>query len=188
MGQNVLLTGKSTQDRTKVVEIEVDPSGSLVTVTHEHAKVHSGLMFGAGHIVTGVASGASLNMIIQTPTDASMHLYIKTLATADATFYAFRSPTYTGGTVVPSINHNETNTNTSDAVFLHTPALTLDGTPMWAELLPAGQGGSAPGAVGHPTTEQVVLAADSEYLFRLTNDDGAGQSLQIVFSFYEGPA
>ena len=184
---NVLLTAKSAIDRTQVIEVEADPSGSLIGISHEHSKVHQEKFFACGYLDTAVPSGNDIEYLIETGAQTA-HMYIKLIAGGDALFSVYEDSTFTTGTLCPIVNHNRTSENLPLLVTSHTPAGTGDGDILWAEFIPGGSTGNAPGAVQGVGYEQVVLKADSKYLFRLQNLGAGAQALQIVVSFYESPA
>ncbi len=195
MGQNVLLTGKSVTDRTKVKEILVDESGDIVIITHEHSKVHQGKLFGVGYLNQSVADNGDIELLILTPPNDELHTYLKLVVGGDAIFTAFEDPTVSAaGTSISSINHNRSSSNTCGCTITHTPTLTDDGTPLWEEFVAGGSGSggqgsrSTPGAVQGVATEQVVMKANSYYLFRLQNIAGLTEPLQIMLSYYPVPS
>jgi len=190
---NVLLTGKLVTDRTKVQEILVDEGGFLIAVTTEHSKVHQGKLFSAGYYNAAVANAAVINVLVQIPANVSIHTYFKIISGGDAFFEAFEGATFSNqGTGAGTLNNNRTSTNTPDTVVTHTPTITDDGSIIWEEYIPGGTGAGAgqvtPGAVQSVASEQSILAPSTNYIFRLTNNAGSTQPLQIQLAFYEVPA
>lgn len=189
MGSNVLITGKYVGDRTEVKEVRVDASNELIIISHEHSKVHEGRLFGVGYYNAALANNANLDVRIVTPATHTAHVYIRTAGGGDHSFRAYEGTTYTAaGTALTPVNHNRTSSNTANASTYHTPTVDALGTLLWEEYVPGGTGGASPGAVGQPTAEQVVLAANTDYLFRLTNLSGVTDDFNLIFSFYEVPA
>lgn len=193
MGQNVLLTGKLVTDRTKVKEILVDQGGLIITVTTEHSKVHQGEFFSSGYYNATVANTTAINVLVQVPTDISIHTYFKVLSGGDSLFEAFEGVTFSAqGTDTGTLNNNRTSTNTPDTIVTHTPTITDTVSLIWQEFIPGGSGAGSgqvtPGAVQNVASEQSILAPNTNYLFRLTNNAGSTQPLQIQLAFYEVPA
>lgn len=175
-----------TLPNRKVIELNADWGGNLVTISHEHLKVHQSELLATGYLATGVAAAGDIEVLFQCPSTHDLHLYIRMAAGADATFTAFEGPTINAqGTVLTPINHNRNGTDSANATITHTPTLGADGSQLWEQFFPGGTGGASPGVIEPATTEQVVLKAGNNYLFRLTNNDGAGQTLNMLFSFYE---
>lgn len=193
MGHNVLLTGKLVTDRTIVKEILVDAGGYLITVSTEHSKVHQGEMFSAGYYDAAVVTTGDIELLVQIPAGTSAHTYFKVLAGGDSLFEAFEGTTFSAaGTSAGTLNNNRTSSNTPTVTVTHTPTLTTDGTLIWQEYIPGGTGSGVgqvtPGAVQNIAAEQSIFAPSTNYLFRLTNNSGTTQPLQIQLAFYEVPA
>lgn len=170
--------------------ITIDGSGSLVTITYEHHKVHEGQFYSVGHYADAVADTGIIEMLFTTPETFSAHMYLKVVAGGDALFSAFEDSTRTAGTSITSVNHDRTSTNTCSCTISHTPGGAGDGTQLWLEYVPggtgigAGGGSHTPGAVQGVSSEQVILAEDTTYLFRLQNTAGVAEPLQITMAYY----
>lgn len=168
----------------------VDASGQLITIPAEHSKVHQGKMFSAGYYDSAVLNTNAINLLIQVPATHQVHVYIKILSGGDALFTFYNGTTFSAaGTAITPVNHNFGSTNTANATITHTPTITDVGAQKWEEYIPGGSGsgaGATPGAVQNIATEQAVLT-EGDYLFRLTNNAGSTQPLQIMVAFYEVP-
>jgi len=189
MSSNVLIQGKYVGDRTLVKELKADISSELITISHEHSKVHEGNFFACGYYNQSVINNGVLEFLFQTPADSTVHTYMKVITGGDAEFTAFEGTTFSAaGTSCSIINHNRSSTKVPISVSSSTPTLITDGTQLWLEFIPGGSGGLTPGAVQMPGFEQVVLEKDTNYLFRIKNIAGTSEPLQFMISFYEIPA
>ena len=188
MGSNVLLTGKYVGDRTLVKELFVDKSGELISITHEHAKVHEGAFFSIGHYDGAVVKDSYIDILLHTSADYSVHTYIKLIAGSEATLTVYEDTvTSADGTAITAVNHNRNNGVASPNILAyHTPTITDVGTQIWFEYVPGGDAKS-PGALQVAGTEQTVLAPDTKYLFRFTNISTSDSKLQLQTAFYEVP-
>lgn len=179
---------------TEVEPRDIDVSGAKIAISYEHSKVHDGQFFSAGVIDLAVADDGVIEMLYTTPVAHSIHMYIKLIAGGDAVFGAFEDAVATHGTSIASVNHDRTSTNTCGCTISSAPAITSDGDQLWAELVPGGTGSGSggasatPGAVQGVSTEQVILAPDSTYLFRLQNIAGVTDPLQVMMAYYPVPA
>lgn len=186
---NALLQGKYVGNPTILKDLRADVSSELIFISHEHSKIHEGKLFGAGYMNATLANDGNLDLHITTPVDYSVHTYIKTSGGGDSEFLIYEGTTFTAnGTAITPINHNRTSSNVATTLAYHTPTVNVIGTQLWQEFVPGGSGGASPGAVGHPTSEQVVLAPNTEYLFRLVNRSGVVDYFNLLLSFYEVPA
>ena len=189
MGGNVVIQGKVVDDRTIVKEIEVDRSGSLITITHEHSKVHQGRFFGAQYYDSAVVNTGTLDLLIQTAANKSLHTYIKLLVGGDAVFQLYEGTTFSAaGTAVDTINHNRTSSEVCTCTVTHTPTVTDVGTELWEEFVPGGTSGAGgahtPGGIDAVSSEQWIFNNGTDYLLRVTNAAGSTQPIQIVMAYY----
>lgn len=165
----------------------LDTSGTRTIISYEHSKVHQGKFYTANYYLAGVANGSSIEILVQTPSDKTVHNYIKAASGGDSLFYTFEDATFSAeGTAITPINNNRSSANTADATITHTPTLTADGTQLGnPEFIPGGHGGVSVGSSEGIGKEQFVLNSNTVYLLRLTNIAGSAQALSIVLGFYE---
>ena len=166
--------------------IRCDANGDLISMSTTHNLIHRGLYLGAGYIDTAVTAAADIEVLIQVSSAHDMHLSIKTITGGDATLDIYEGTTVSAaGTSVTVRNHNRKFSDTSNSTITHTPTITGDGTLIWKEYIPGGSTGVAPGAIQQVSAEQTVFKANTNYLFRLTNNAAVTEPLQIQISFYE---
>lgn len=188
MGHNVVIHGKSVQDGTEVIPIEVDPSGSLVFVTHEHGQIHASNFFSSGYLNSAVASAGTIAVLFETGAN-EIHSFLKLIAGGDALFEVFEDVTTSSdGTLMTATGHNRTEPGTTNVTWYHTPTVTDFGTTLWEEYIPGGSSGQTPGAVQFVGTEQVIFKPNTKYVLRLTNEANGVEPLQITMAYYQGPA
>lgn len=175
---------------TEVQPSDIDVSGSRIMITHEHSKVHEGKFFSIGYYDLAVIDDAYIDILFTPPATDSIHMYIKLVSGGDALFSAYENTVATHGTSITSVNHDRTSANTCGCTASHTPTVTTVEDLLWGEVIPGGtgtgSGGSShtPGAVQGVSTEQVILAPDTNYLFRLQNISGVTDHLQIMMAYY----
>jgi hypothetical protein len=101
--------------------------------------------------------------------DCHIEIYIGTTVSAD-------------GTEMNSGNYNFNSSNTPETTFYHTPTITSDGTYV-ANTWILGGSGSTPSQQTKATASMreldVILAPNTNYLIRYTNE--AGRSIQALF-------
>ena len=196
------MAGEGNSDSTEDAGIDLYDAGShrwtlltrrqgnshlpeIVTITHEHQKVHEGEFYSAGYLDEAVINDGTIEILLQTPADKTMHSYIKLIAGGDARFDVYEGTTFSAaGTAISPVNHNRSSANTCGCTVTHTPTITTDGTLIWSEYIAGGSGGLTPGAVQNVSTEQAVFDSNAVYLFRLTNLAGTAQPLQIISAYY----
>lgn len=169
-----------------ITDTGVDVSGSLVTIPHEHSKVHTGEFYSVGFYDNSVGNTASIEVLIVTGA-TTVHLYILAAAGGAAELRMFEDAiTSADGTVLTPYNINRTSANVPTAVVTHTPTLTSDGTQLDStEFFPGGTGPKSPGGLENAGVESLVLKASSKYLFRMTNISGNTHEMNLKYGFYE---
>lgn len=181
---NALIQGKLPNG--KVQDLSADWGGGVVTISHEHAKVHAGELKSSGYLAAAVANGSNIEVLVQAHASYDVHLYVNVSAGGDSQFDYFRDITFTTeGTVLTPINHNTNYADGANCTVSHTPTGGVYGTSKWPQYFPGGTAGQSPGVIDLVSTEQMVLKAGTNALFRLTNQAGTAQTLNIAISFYE---
>jgi len=150
-----------------------------------HQRVHQGLYFTADRTVLGtLGNNATIEILLQVGA-LEIHLREFANASADATLEIFEGPTFSAaGTALPIINKNRRSSIVSTCTATHTPTTSDDGTELDTLYMPGGSGGNASGASASFEVEW-LLAANTNYLIRLTNVDGANQSGHLHLEWYE---
>ena len=132
---------------------------------------------------TGVlTTGADFDVLIRTLAGEPVALRVQTLAGTAFTVEIFEAPTTSAdGSGVTEVNRNRKGTPASSTLVAFTgPTVTGAGTSIGAQTVPAAA------SVEAGETEEYVLAADTDYLVRITNDDAGSQTLGVKVLWTEG--
>lgn len=166
-------------------------SGGLVNIDEEHWTIHDGLSFQGSHKFTGVANGASVNILLKVPAGVQPHLnaFQVTGGRGDLDIAVYEGATVsadgTGGTL---LNMNRNSTNVSQSSFYYTPTITDDGTlikQVWVPPTVTGTGQSANGLGVGFVGRELVLKEDTNYIFRVTNNSGDTINIEMFGMLYE---
>lgn len=153
-----------------------------------HSRIHQGVFYSASEIVAALGDDENFDMIITTPADDWPHVAPEPSFDGSADFLIYRAPTFTVGTPVDAVNHNENSTNTFGGTVVHTPTVTAVGTQLLiSDHVPGGTGGNASGATAGQFTNEFILKPSTSYLFRLTNRSGQANRGGIILNFYSAP-
>jgi len=182
---NDVLSGEN-EDGT-VQPFSQDVSKEMVTISHEHHKIHDSELFIAGLYNNNVVNAGVIEILLQTPVSLSPHLYIKLAAAGDAEFRIFEGTTFSAaGTTLDIEDVNRVTKGSPETLATKLPTITADGNQLdGTEFLPGGSGGNSAGVQGSIGVEQFVLDANTTYLLRLTNISGVASKLNIKLAFYE---
>ena len=194
-GANIAYARKASDDYADPIPMEVDDSGSLVTIGHAHSKVHQGTYYNASHYFSAVSNNADALLLLKLGSK-SCHSVIQIGITGDSILKFHEAPTLTAdGTSISVVNHNRTKALQSPAYVatttaFHTPTIGDSplnyGTPLIPGfVLPGGTKDKGGGAIAEASGEQWVLAASTNYLIRVTNISGSAQNISIDIAFYE---
>ena len=195
-GQGALIYGVLVTDEKTPTLCEVDPSGSLILITHQHSKVHQGAYYNVSHYFSGVANNASAMLLIKLSANYENHSVIQIGTGGDARLDLYENPNIAAnGTSLSITNHNRTLALASPAkvtssTAFHTP--TIGGSPqdygtalIPGFVLPGGTKDKGGGAIAEASGEQWVWAASNNYLVKVTNQSGSAQDISIDVAFYE---
>ncbi len=160
---------------------DVDPvSKGFILIDTVHERIHAGMMFAADIVDVALVSAASLEMLVRTAVGAPVHMRISTNAGGDARIRLFEAPTTTSdGTPLALEDRNRVTDNVATTSAFDSPTVTADGTSLLDAVQPASKGASFE-AFG-----EFVLAADTDYLVRVTNLAGGAQAVSLQADMYE---
>jgi len=160
-----------------------DISGGHITIPPILSGVLEGHFYSGGYYSSSVASGSSIELLIQVPSDTYVQCMVEGAAGGDAVGYLYEGPTVSAaGTTVTCRNLNRAQLDSYNVTVTHTPTTTADGTQIAETFVPGGQYWVSSGAT---EALPVVLNASTDYLLRLTNTAGTSQPLQIRVAFAE---
>jgi len=178
-------------------------TGAQVTISEEHWLTHKGLTFAMSHRFAAVANAASVNLLLKNPAGNYPHLHkIDVIVEdGDVDMFGFEGVVVSAdGTPLVAGNTNRASSNTPTLEIFHTPTITDDGTQIWQDWAPptaagAGGGGGGGGAgarhegiIYSPVGDEWILAPDTNYVLRHTNNSGGAIDILVRIMFYELPA
>lgn len=135
------------------------------------------------HRQVSVTTGNTDEVLIKVGTTAL--IMFATVSSDDKEIVDFyEGPTISAdGTAVSVYNANRGSANTEDFNVYHTPTTSADGTLLEEEITPT----AGDAVVGPGTSEGVpwILAPNTNYLMRFTNDGGASATALYALSFVE---
>jgi len=151
-------------------------------IVSPHFHVHTGDSYMVTRRASAVADAGTVEMLIQTGAD-NLHIGGILDGTGQARLQLFAETTVSSaGTAVSAHNKNQASAKITSAVFTHTPTVTSDGTRILDRILAAA--GSINFALARNNTE-IILAANTNYLFRVTNNSGASANYNVHLDYYE---
>jgi len=171
-----------------------DPYAHAVTVIEEeHRLVHDGAGFQGDVVQTGLANGATGNILVVTGA-SPVHVRACDIAVGDApcTVNMYEDTTTSAdGTAVPTlINCNRIAAATAPlAAMYYAATVTDNGTHIATTYIPAppAPGTNAAGTILSSFGEEIVLKPNSKYLLTLTNNSGGAITWGFKCFFYEVP-
>ena len=168
-----------------------DPYAHALTVIQEpHRLAHDGMMFSTTGKLTGLANAGVQDILIQT-NGTHMHLHKVSFAfgRGDIDIASYEGGNIAAGTPLVNQNTNRNSSNTSGASISYSPAITTTGTLIHQRWVPPTAAGTGPrpgaGLSDLANDEEWILAPNTSYLIRLTNNSGALINLGFDFLWYE---
>ena len=160
----------------------------VITVDVNHQRNHDGKAFYAYKIAPDsapLASGASINIVLASPSGVFPHVTVHGMCLGDAELYIYEGTSTTGGTAFTPINRNRNYSvsNPSQVAMVINPTVTSVGTELDAQLIPGGTGKKSAG--GSAGSLEYVLKPLTNYLFRLTNVNGTAHAAYLTLEWYE---
>jgi hypothetical protein len=160
----------------------------VIMVDVNHQRNHDGRGYLAYKIAPDsapLASGASINIVLASPSGVFPHVTVNGMCLGDAELYVYEGTTTTGGTAFTPINRNRNYavSNTSEVAMVINPTVTSVGTEIDAQIIPGGAGKKSSG--GAAGSLEYVLKPLTNYLFRLTNVNGTAHAASLNLEWYE---
>lgn len=155
---------------------------------YTESNIKLGLQHEGSTLLLGLA-GASSNYTVFITGSLPTVLKARTVSyTGDGiTAEIFKAPTYTGGVNAPYQNPNDINPVAGLAQILTVPAVTNEGTLVYAPIHYIGnQSRQGRGATGIAVGGERILAPNTTYLLKLTSLDPSAQDVTSFLSWYEG--
>ena len=164
---------------------------ALTTISSVHRGIHDGFVYHASGKVSGMIADEVDEFLLAVPAFCFPHfqrLQI-TAGRGDIDLLVYEGVTTSAdGTPIGTINTNRNSTNTACTIFSSTPTITDIGTLIHTQWIPptaTGVGQSPSGIVGETNGEEWLLAQDTKYLIRMTNNSGATIAYRWEMLFYE---
>ena len=169
----------------------IDPFTHAVTVIQEpHRLAHDGMVFSSTGKATGLANAGVFEFTLSTG-NSYPHLNKMRLSfgAGDIDVLSFKNATWSSaGTPLVPVNTNLNSSNTPVMSMAYNPTLLTDGTEvhtMWAPPTATGVGQSQSGLANLDAGEEWILAPNTQYLFRITNNSGVTIDMAWDFLWYE---
>jgi hypothetical protein len=163
-------------------------TGAAVTISIPHHEVHEGEMFEVSYKspdASPIADDGTIAFLLRTGAEYD-HLVFGGNSGADAQLELLEGVGVVAeGTAMTEHNMNRTSVNTAVTVVFRDPTIA-GGTLLFDILIPGGTGGNASGGSGavRQGTEW-NLAANQDYVIRLTNRGGNAQQMSLIAQWYE---
>lgn len=160
----------------------------VITVDVNHQRNHDGRAFYAYKIAPDsapLASLSSIDIVLASPSGVYPHVTVDGMCLGDAELYIYEGPSTTGGTSFTPINRNRNYavSNPSQIAMVINPTIVSVGTELDAQIIPGGVGKKSSG--GTAASLEYVLKPLTNYLFRLTNVNGAAHAAFLTLEWYE---
>lgn len=157
--------------------------------SYNEANVKNGNQFELSSNTAALAAGASIDVIFTT--GASPVIIKGRIVKFDGLSLAtrvYRAPTFTGGSIVPYFNLNDRNPATGLSTVRSGATVTATGTEFGAATFDIGSAGNGNSSLSTYSVSgnERLLAANTVYLQRITNDSAATQRVASYLTWYEG--
>jgi hypothetical protein len=165
-------------------------------ISEPHRMIHDGYFYDVSGIVTGVANGATMDLMVRRPAGNIGHLtnIEITLDDAPVTITFHEDVTVSAdGTEKTVRNHNRlVGDNGPGAQFFEQPTVTGTGTLLHERYIPspAAPGATAAGSLVKGEDHEWIIGSPTEqtqYLWRVTNNSGGAITIGYHFNGYVIP-
>lgn len=162
-------------------------TGAALVIDTVHHEAHEGEMFHADQVWSSVSNGAAVEMAVAMDTTHDAHLTFDVVAGGQVLVQMWEAPTYAGlGTAVPAWNMNRTVTNTATARIYAAPSITATGAiTLVQRILPGGTSPQTRVGGGLRQGTEWILAPDTVYMMRITNQSGSAVPINVATEWYE---
>lgn len=150
----------------------------------EHKRIHQGLMWNISELFEAVNNNAEANLVIEHTIE--LHAAFQIASEGAAFVSIFEAPTVTDATGSNAVvaNARRATGDSGKPTALKDPTITNNGTLIAEWYNPGGSGGNANGWAAERESE-IILTADTKYLFRMVNKKGNAADLSWVVHAYE---
>jgi len=166
----------------------VGADAPAIVIDINHQRNHDGRAFYAYKMYpdsSKLAAGASINIVIASPSGIYAHVSVDAMCHGDAELYIYEGTSTTGGTTFTPINRNRNYSvsHPSNIAMVINPTVNTLGTELEGKVLAGGEGKKAGGS--SEKSLELVLKPLTNYLFRLTNVNGTNHSAHLALEWYE---
>lgn len=170
----------------------MDPYHFATTQIDElHRLIHDGMVFHASDKLTGLANGATVDMLLRVPAGLYPHLnrVLLSFGGGDIDILYYEAPTTSapGTEITEKRNTNRNSSNTASLELYSGPTVTDVGERLGTIWVPptAGGIGAQAGVADVSPNEEWVLKTGTDYLLRITNNSGGTINWRYEFLWYE---
>lgn len=158
-------------------------TGGINTIDTEHHEIHEGEHFLLENCFEAVANAAVNNIVVISGAKYCHMTFEVTTNNGKITIETFENTTFTGtGTQLNPLNNNRNSAKTSDVLFRLNPTITSAGDPIRKLII--GSSSSSNRSGGSVTrNKEVIFKPSTNYLLRITNQSGQGNTNDINYSF-----
>lgn len=164
---------------------------AVTTIDELHRMTHDGFVYHVSGKVTGMIDANVDDFLLAIPKGAYPHfqrLQI-TAGRGDIDMAVYEGTTTSAdGTPIGSLNVNRNSPNVAETILTSAPTVSALGTLIHTQWVPptaTGVGQSPSGIIGETNGEEWVLAPDTKYLIRITNNSGATIAYRYELLWYE---
>lgn len=162
---------------------------ALTFQNYIEANVKNGVQYEISSDNLSVANGGNIDVIFTTGANPIVikNRLVKFNGT-HLTTRVYRTPAYTGGSITPYFNLNDRNPVAGTVVIRTGVTVTAPGTEFGAPTYDVGSAGQGNSSLSTYSTLGIerLLAPNTTYLQRITNDSGATQEIASYLTWYEG--
>lgn len=160
-------------------------SGAQVVLQSNHHHVHLAEYWMASYVWPSVAADGAANLLIRTAPAREMHMTADAEGWGDFEVLLFEGVAVSAnGISVPTHNRNRTTPVAPIGAFWRDPTITATGTTLFHGFGPGGRKSSATG--GHfEVYDEIVLAANSQYVIQIINRAEQAGRFAVRCTFYE---
>lgn len=171
----------------------IDGNKAVTTQPFTELNSKRGVQYEAAFYLAALPTGESVDIIFSI--GSSNPVLIKSVVVQfesdEISTQLFVGPSYTGGAEIPVYNLNDAGAVVDDVVVVSGATVSDTGLAVGPEIRTLG---AAPGFltqglinVGMAAGVERVLAANADYLYRITNTDGATTRIAGIATWYQGP-
>jgi len=162
---------------------------AMAVQTFIEANVKNGVQYEVSSDTPALAVGGNIDTLFTTgPNPVLIKSRIVKFNGVSLATRVYRGPTFTGGTVAPYFNMNDRNPIAGGVVIRTGATVTAPGTEFGAPTFDIGSNGQGNSSLSTYAVQGIerLLAPNTTYLQRITNDSPAVQRVASYLTWYEG--